>query len=212
MSMRRKLMGLLLTFAAAYAVGAAAGARAQGQAETTVAAFQPSDTREASQSTNEEALRAALWSEARHLGGSFREAVAAAIVRAEREHGIPALLILAIIKQESGFDPAAQSLYGALGLMQLRPFVARDYAARRGIAWRGDRTLLDPARNIQLATGYLGELLARFGSLDLALAAYNKGPEHVKRQLRAGPEGPTPEFVQTVLARYDHYNARFAGF
>ncbi len=197
---------LLLTFAAAFAAGA--GARA----ETAVAALHPSEVEGEPSRTDEKALRAALWSEARHLGGSLREAVATAIARAERENGIPAFLILAIIKHESGFDPSAQSLYGALGLMQLRPFVARDYAARRGLAWRGDRTLLDPARNIQLATGYLGELLARFGSLDLALTAYNKGPECVKRQLRAGPEGPTPEFVRAVLTRYEHYNARFAGF
>jgi soluble lytic murein transglycosylase-like protein len=183
------------------------------RAETSVAALQPDEASAGeAASTDEAALRAALWSEARHLGGSLREAVAGAIARAEREHGIPALLIVAIIKQESGFDPGAQSLYGALGLMQLRPFVARDYAARRGLGWRGEKTLLDPTRNIQLATGYLGELLARFGSLDLALAAYNKGPECVKRQLRAGPEGPMPEFVQSVLARYEHYNARFAGF
>ena len=153
-----------------------------------------------------------LWAEARHLGGELRGSVGEAIARAERDHGIPALLIVSLIVQESGFDPTAENA-GALGLLQLRPFVARDYAARRGLRWSGEATLLDPVRNIQLASGYLGELVARFGSLDLALEAYNKGPEQVKRQLReSGDQGPTARFVTSVLGRYQRYNARFAGF
>jgi soluble lytic murein transglycosylase len=201
---------LLLTALCAFGLGAAAGARADSE----LAAYHPSDAarEDAAPETHAKTLHAVLSSEARHLGGELRGALATAISRAEQDHGIPALLIVALIVQESGFDPTAENA-GALGLLQLRPFVAKDYAARRGLRWRGDVTLFDPVSNIQLATGYLGELVARFGSLDLALEAYNKGPELVKRQLReSGDQGPTARFVTSVLGRYQRYNARFAGF
>lgn len=204
---RALALRLLGTFLVAFALGAAAGARAEGE----VAALHPLDVATTDPQTGAKALRVALAREARHLGGELREALAAAISRAERDHGIPALLLVSLIVQESGFDPTAEN-GGALGLLQLRPFVAKDYAARRGLAWHGERTLLDPVRNVQLASGYLGELLARFGSVDLALEAYNKGPELVKSQLRAGESGPTPRFVKSVLGRYQSYTARYAGF
>jgi soluble lytic murein transglycosylase len=206
--LRPSLARLLCTFAAAFGVGAAAGA----QGETELAALQqPSAVDSGEPRTDDDALRAALWSEARHLGAELRASLAGAIARAEREHGIPALLLVALIEQESGFDPTAEN-GGALGLLQLRPFVAADYAARRGLPWQGESTLLDPVRNVQLASGYLAELLTRFGSLDLALAAYNKGPECLKRQLRSGDEGPTPQFVLSVLGRYQRYSTRFERF
>ena len=204
---RALALRLLGTFLVAFALGAAAGARAEGE----VAALHPMDVATTDPQTGAKTLRVALAREARHLGGELREALAAAISRAERDHGIPALLLVSLIVQESGFDPTAEN-GGALGLLQLRPFVAKDYAARRGLAWHGERTLLDPVRNVQLASGYLGELLARFGSVDLALEAYNKGPELVKSQLRAGESGPTPRFVKSVLGRYQSYTARYAGF
>ena len=198
---------LLCTFLVVFALGPATGARAEGE----VAALHPLDVATTNPQTEASTLRVALSREAHHLGGELREALASAIARAERDHGIPALLLVSLIVQESGFDPTAEN-DGALGLLQLRPFVARDYAARRGLPWNGERTLLDPVRNVQLASGYLGELLARFGSVDLALEAYNKGPELVKSQLRAGEAGPTPRFVKSVLGRYQGYSARYASF
>ena len=199
---------LLCTALLAFGLGAAAGARADSE----LAAYHPTEPAGEAQPTNAKTLQSVLWAEARHLGGELRQALGAAIVRAERDHGIPALLIVSLIVQESGFDPTAENA-GALGLLQLRPFVAKDYAARRGLRWNGEATLLDPVSNIQLATGYLGELMARFGSVDLALEAYNKGPEYVKRQLReSGDQTPTARFVTSVLGRYQRYNARFAGF
>ena len=197
---------LLATFLAAALLGAAVGAKAGGP----VAALQP--TTGTSLSTSEKALRAALWTEARHLGADLRESLAEAITSAEAKHGIPALLLVALIVQESGFDPTAENA-GALGLMQLRPFVAKDCARRSGLAWKGEATLLDPVRNVQIASAYFGELVDRFESLDLALAAYNKGPELVKRQLRnANDNTPTARFAIDVLGRYQSYTARFAAY
>lgn len=197
---------LFAVFLAAALLGSAVGASAGGP----VASLQPSNG--SSLSTSDKALRAALWAEARHLGADLRESLAEAITSAEKQHGIPALLLVALIVQESGFDPTAENA-GALGLMQLRPFVAKDYARRSGIAWKGEATLYDPVRNIQIASGYFDELIDRFESLDLALAAYNKGPELVKRQLRNGNDNsPTARFASDVLSRFQRYSSRFAAY
>lgn len=189
----------------AFAFGALAGS-ARGEAELAMLDRAPA----AAASTPSLAeLRAAVASEARHLGAELRDTIAHAVARASREQGLPAFLIVALIAQESGFDPSAENA-GALGLMQLRPFVAKDYARRRGLAWKGDASLRDPAQNVALATGYLGELLDRFSSLDLALAAYNKGPEAVKRDLRDDLQ-PRQAFVDGVMRRYERYQASFGG-
>lgn len=208
------LRRLLAVWLAAFALGAIAGS-ARGETELALlepAALGPAaaDAPEtAPETTDVAALRAAIASEARHLGTDLRDTITRAVARAAEEQGIPAFLLVALIAQESGFDPGAENA-GALGLMQLRPFVARDYAVRAGIDWHGESTLRDPARNVQLASGYLGELVERFDSLDLALAAYNKGPEAVKRDLRQDLS-PRQDFVEGVMRRYHRYQSRFGG-
>jgi soluble lytic murein transglycosylase len=199
------LKRLTAVWLAAFALGAFAGT-ARGESEI---ALLDRSASEASDAPSLTALRAAVASEARHLGIEMRDTIARAVARASEEQGIPAFLLVALIAQESGFNPSAENA-GALGLMQLRPFVAKDYAARRGLSWSGEATLRDPARNVQLASGYLGELVSRFESLDLALAAYNKGPEAVKRDLRDDRQ-PRQDFVEDVMRRYERYQSRFGG-
>ncbi len=96
-----------------------------------------------------------------------------------------------MIAVESGFDPAAVSDKGALGLMQLTP----ETGARYGVA--GDKTrslrekLLDPPINVSVGTRYLRDLLALFGDdLGLALAAYNAGEDAVRRYQPGLPAVP----------------------
>ena len=93
-------------------------------------------------------------------------------------------LALAVSRQESSFNAAAVSPSGALGLMQLLPGTARDVAGRLGVAFIQDKLTRDPAYNVQLGSQYLAEMLQRFGgSYELALAAYNAGPNRVGRWL-----------------------------
>jgi soluble lytic murein transglycosylase len=93
-------------------------------------------------------------------------------------------LALAVTRQESSFNAAAVSSSGALGLMQLLPGTARDVAGRLGVPFIQDKLTRDPAYNVQLGSQYLGEMLGRFGgSYELALAAYNAGPNRVARWL-----------------------------
>jgi soluble lytic murein transglycosylase-like protein len=82
-------------------------------------------------------------------------------------------LTRAMIYVESAGDPQAVSHKGARGLMQLMPATASDM---------GVSNPLDPAQNIFGGTRYIQSLVKRFGSVDLALWAYNAGPELVKRK------------------------------
>lgn len=95
-------------------------------------------------------------------------------------------LALAVTRQESSFNAAAVSSSGALGLMQLLPGTARDVAGKLGIPFIQEKLTRDPAYNVQLGSQYLTEMLGRFGgSYELALAAYNAGPNRVARWLEA---------------------------
>jgi len=94
-------------------------------------------------------------------------------------------LALALTKQESAFNAAAVSSSGALGLMQLLPDTARDVAGRLKIPFIQENLTRDPAYNVQLGSQYVAEMLKRFGgSYEIALAAYNAGPNRVARWLK----------------------------
>ena len=109
------------------------------------------------------------------------------IQRYSRMNGIDPNLTRALIYVESSGDPSAVSPKGARGLMQLMPSVASEM---------GVSNPLDPAQNIFGGTRYLGGLLNRFERIDLALWAYNAGPNSVRHK-RLPRE--TKHFVPEVL-------------
>jgi hypothetical protein len=94
---------------------------------------------------------------------------------AAQVHGLPEILLLAVARGESAFDPLARSSANAYGLMQiLWPGTARHL----GIESR--KQLLDPCTNVDAGARYLRELLNRYGgNLHRALGAYNYGPARV---------------------------------
>jgi len=101
-------------------------------------------------------------------------------------------LVRAVIQVESGFNPAARSPKGAMGLMQLMPGTAADFG------------VLDPFNafeNIRGGVAYLRRLLTRYGNDErLALAAYNAGPVAVERHgLQVPPYRETQQYVQRIL-------------
>jgi soluble lytic murein transglycosylase len=106
--------------------------------------------------------------------------------------------VLALIRQESLFDPNAVSPAAAYGLMQLLIPTASRVAGHPVERAR----LFDPAMNIALGTRYLRQLLDRYeGDLAKALAAYNGGEEAVAKWERRAPGAPTDEFVETISYR-----------
>lgn len=93
------------------------------------------------------------------------------------------LMIAALIRQESAFNPKVRSRVGAAGLMQLMPYTAHtlDRSVKK-------KDLLNPEVNIRLGVRYFEKLVDKFnGDVELALAGYNAGPEAVNEWLRRYP-------------------------
>jgi soluble lytic murein transglycosylase-like protein len=117
---------------------------------------------------------------------SFRSAFASAAVKT----GVPVSLLVATAYEESRMNPNAHSGAGATGLLQLMPATARE------LRLDGD----DPATNVLAGARYLRQMLDRFGSLGLALAAYNAGPSAVE-QAGGAPTMGTVRYVKNIEAR-----------
>ncbi|MGY1727583.1 NlpC/P60 family protein [Geodermatophilus sp. SYSU D01062] len=111
-------------------------------------------------------------------------------------HGVDPALLAAVAEVESGFDSAAVSSAGATGLMQFMPATARGLGV--------DAT--DPASSIDGAARYLRQLTDRFGSTDLALAAYNAGPGTVARHGGVPPYAETQSYVRKVTSAAEAYS------
>ena len=103
--------------------------------------------------------------------GVARSGLEGIIAAASARHGVDPALVWAVIAVESAFAPDARSLKGAMGLMQLMPATAAQYAV-------GDP--FDPAQNVEAGTRHLRSLLDRFDTT-MALAAYNAGEGAVAR-------------------------------
>jgi soluble lytic murein transglycosylase len=85
-------------------------------------------------------------------------------------------LVLAITRQESGFDPLVRSGVGARGMMQLMPATASVVARRMGVDY-SPSMLDEPDYNMRLGSSFLGQLVSQFsGSYVMAVAGYNAGP------------------------------------
>lgn len=103
-------------------------------------------------------------------------------------------LVQALVQVESGYNRKARSNKGAIGLMQLMPGTAADLAVAD--PWDADQ-------NLRGGTSYLRQMIDRFGGLDLALAAYNAGPEAVMKYGGIPPYEETRAYVRRVLGLFD---------
>lgn len=110
-------------------------------------------------------------------------------------------LIVAIMKAESNFDIQAKSNKGAVGLMQLMPNTAEWISPKIKIEYSGVDSLYNPEYNVKLGVHYLSMMQNKFGDLDKALIAYNKGPKKLMIDLDNG-EILDSEFLSRVKEYY----------
>ncbi len=115
------------------------------------------------------------------------------ILRASIAHGVSAAVLAAQLRAESDFNPGTVSSAGAQGIAQLMPDEARRF--------RVDP--FDPADAIDAQARLMRELLARFGSVPLALAAYNAGPNAVSRCGCIPPYPETRAYVAKIIGWLD---------
>jgi soluble lytic murein transglycosylase len=141
----------------------------------------------------------------------------AEVLSAAQQAGVPPLLLLALVRQESAFQVRAGSTAGAMGLTQVIAPTGQQIAAALREPW-SPQMLMDPATSLRFGAYYLGQQLRTFdGNVLAALAAYNAGPAAASRWLR---QASTPDadgfvaavdynetrlYLERVLENYAHY-------
>lgn len=122
----------------------------------------------------------------------------AIIVEIAEKYQIDGDLVKAIIKTESNYNHLAVSHKGAQGLMQLMPATARRLNVKRPF---------DPRENIIGGVKYIKGLMASYGDLGTALAAYNAGPNTVRKYAGIPPYRETINYVKKVIRHYNMFKS-----
>ncbi|HEY7409709.1 MAG TPA: lytic transglycosylase domain-containing protein [Vicinamibacteria bacterium] len=146
------------------------------------------------------------------------------VVEDARRHGADPRLVIAIMREESRFDPRARSMAAARGLLQFIITTAREVGRSLGLMDLSAEDLYDPRVVIQLGAKYVGDLLREFsGNRYRAVAAYNAGPAQARLWTRMAPGGEddaylsainfdeTRNYVRKVMNSYERYGQIYEG-
>lgn len=118
------------------------------------------------------------------------------IDRLARDHGLDLVLVHALIRAESGYDPHAVSPMGAVGLMQVMPATAADYGVE------SVERLFDPEVNLHTGMRHLKRLLGKYGAIGPAVMAYNAGEGALERSEGFVSYPETQRYTHRVLVEY----------
>ncbi len=115
------------------------------------------------------------------------------------QHNLNPVILYGLIRRESAFNENAHSPTGARGLMQIMPRTGKYIARHLNERWRGSNSLYNPVTNIKYGSYYYQKLLTQFdGHYAIALAAYNAGPQRVKRWLPETQTLPADIWIETI--------------
>ena len=124
------------------------------------------------------------------------------ILAAATRYGVDAALIKAVVWRESWFNPSARGGAGEIGLMQVMPSTAGDWALAEHQKSFSSTELFDPYKNTSAGTWYLRRQLHHFRAADqpivYALAAYNAGPTRAARWCRGAAATNAAAFLQQM--------------
>ena len=143
------------------------------------------------------------------------------LISSSKENGLDPVLVAALIRQESNFNPRATSPAGARGLMQLMPPVGKNLADAKGISPWDPEMLYDPAISIRLGTAHLRGLARKYKDVVKILAAYNAGESRVEKwSTKTGAGDPevfteripfveTRDYVRIIIRNRAYYEALY---
>ena len=126
--------------------------------------------------------------------GANTEVVKQNIIKQAKTMGVEPAIVLSIAKTESGFNQNARGAGGHIGVFQLSPATAKHMGVNP----------YDLDDNIKGGITYYKNMYNRFKKMELAVAAYNVGPEAVKRANYTVPKFSQP-FVRKIMADYNSY-------
>ena len=181
----------------------AAALKTQGAPTKTAAKSSAAGAPSLASTTQPIVFPAALATGAGEVGSTGNPKYDELIALSSARNGVDPNLIVALMRQESGFNARARSYKGASGLMQLMPATAQRF---------GVTNIYDVAQNIEGGTRYLRFLLDQFnGDVNLVLAGYNAGENAVVNSGYRVPQyRETQNYVRSISARYDASKNRAA--
>ena len=127
--------------------------------------------------------------------------IAATLLAEAERHGFDPIFLMAVIQNESSFNPKMKGSFGEIGLMQVKPSTAEWIAKTYKIEYSGEKSLYDPETNIKLGAAFIHKLRTQFDAQGrLYLSAYNIGAKKVRKMV-SGKKAPK-EYVMAVMKRY----------
>jgi soluble lytic murein transglycosylase len=121
------------------------------------------------------------------------------LTRHATANNVPIAMQIAIVREESGFDPLDESYANAIGLTQMIPPTARDFAKGTGIDPTREN-LRDPEKNVTIGGRFLASLYKRWDRFTLLVPpSYNAGPAGVRKMLKARGTWSADEFVEGIV-------------
>jgi soluble lytic murein transglycosylase len=131
----------------------------------------------------------------------YSNSITKTIMVESKKYGFDPVFLMAVIQNESSFNPEIIGSFGEIGLMQITPETGKWMAHKYNIPWHGAKSLKDPVVNITLGSAYLSYLREKFDfRSQLYLAAYNMGSRNVQRAL-ARQVWPK-QYPSRVMQRY----------
>ncbi|HEU0032455.1 MAG TPA: transglycosylase SLT domain-containing protein [Kofleriaceae bacterium] len=121
------------------------------------------------------------------------------LARHAKLNNVPFAMQIAIVREESAFDPLLESYANAIGLTQMIPPTAKDFSKGTGIDPTREN-LRDPEKNVTIGSRFLGHLFGAFNSfVALVPPGYNAGPAAVRRMLKLRGTMDTDEFLESIV-------------
>ena len=127
--------------------------------------------------------------------------IASVIMHESERYGFDPIFIMAVIQNESSFNPRMKGSAGEIGLMQIKPDTAKWLATTLKLEYKNAQSLYNPAINIRIGAAFMNKLRTQFSSNSgLYISAYNAGAKRV-RMMVSGKNTPKA-YATAVMKRY----------